>query len=76
MFINDRGKKYTYAYTKGPKWIKITYPEDQIRPGNILLSFYKLEKLTSVQVSIPGSYTLAPGRLSVSRSPIQKIKLD
>ena len=48
MFVDDGGKKYTYAYTKGPKWIKITHPEDQIRPCNILLSFYKLEKLTSV----------------------------
>jgi hypothetical protein len=48
MFVNDGGKKYTYAYTREPKWIEITYLEDQIRLSNILLSLYKLGKLTSI----------------------------
>ena len=51
--LYDGGTTYTYARTGGAKWIKIAHPEDEIRPSNILSSFHKLEKLTSVQVSIP-----------------------
>jgi hypothetical protein len=76
MFVNEGGKTHTYARTREAKWVKITYPEDQIRLSNKLSSFYKLEKLTSIQVSIPESHMLATGRLSVLRSLIQKVKLD
>jgi hypothetical protein len=60
MFINKGGKTHTYAYTREAKWVKITYPEDQIRLSNNLLSFYKLEKLTSIQMSIPKSLIVRP----------------
>jgi hypothetical protein len=76
MFVNKRGKTHTYACTGEAKWVKITYSEDQIKLSNNLSSFYKLEKLTSIQVSIPESYMLVTGRLSVSRSLIQKVKSD
>jgi hypothetical protein len=71
MFVSDEGTTYTYARTGEAKWIKIAHPEDEIRLSNILSSFHKLEKLTSVQVSSP---MLAPARLIVLRSPIQKSK--
>jgi hypothetical protein len=76
MFVNKGGKTHTYTHTREAKWVKITYPEDQIRLSNNLLSFYKLDKLISIQVSIPKSYMLAIGRPSVLRSPIKKVKLD
>jgi hypothetical protein len=72
MFVNEGGKTYTYACTGVAKWVKITHPEYQIRLSNILSSFYKLEKLTSVQVSIPESSIVRPRVfLSLVASPLQ-----
>jgi|TARA_R110002060_G_scaffold13597_2_gene19249 hypothetical protein len=72
MFVNEGGKTYTYARTGEAKGVKITHPEDQIRLSNILSSFYKLEKLTSVQVSMPESSTVRPRAfLSLVASPPQ-----
>jgi hypothetical protein len=76
MFVNKGGKTYTYARTGEAKWVKITHSEDQIRLSNNLSSFYKLEKLISIQVSIPESYMLATGRPSVLMLSIQKVKSD
>jgi 3-hydroxymyristoyl/3-hydroxydecanoyl-(acyl carrier protein) dehydratase len=76
MFINKRGKTYIYTCTGNTKWVKIIYPEDQIRLSIILLSFYKLEKLISIQVSIPESHILIIERPNILRLLIKKIKLD
>lgn len=75
MFVNEGGKTHTYAFIGKPDCIKITHPEDQIRLSNILSSFYKLEKLTSLQVSIPESSIVRPRAFpSLVASPPQNKK--
>lgn len=67
MFVKEGGKTYTYAGTGESTWVKIAHPEDQIRLSNILSSFHKPEKLTSVQMNIPQNLVV---RSRASLSPV------
>ena len=59
LFSGEHSREL-YACTREAKRVKTTHPEGQIRLSNILSSFYKQEKLTSIQVSIPESLIVRP----------------